>query len=144
MTFAGMNYLAILVAAVIGFAAGFAWYGTLGNQWMAALGKSKQDLLPGDKPPVAAMITSVLALLIMAWALAGVMGHLGRYGVWPGMVNGFFLWLGFVATALAVNHRYQRSPWSLTLIDAGHWLLVLVLQGAVIGWFGVAAAAANS
>ena len=139
MTFAGMNYLAVVIAAAIGFGAGMAWYGVLGNRWMAALGKSKEQLLPEGKPPVAAMVTSVVALLIMAWTLAGVMGHLGRYDVWAGIVSGFFLWLGFIATVLAVNHRYQRSPWSLTLIDAGHWLLVLVLQGAVIGWFGVPA-----
>jgi len=138
MTFAGMNYLAILVAAALGFAAGFAWYGALGNRWIAALGKSKQELLPDGRPPVTAIITSVVSLLVMAWTLAGVIGHLGRYGVWPGMVSGFFLWLGFVLTVLAVTHRYQRSPWSLTLIDAGHWLVVLLLQGAVIGWFGVA------
>jgi hypothetical protein len=25
----------------------------------------------------------------------------------------------------------------LTLIDAGHWLLVVVLMGVVIGWMGV-------
>ena len=138
MTFAGMNYLGILIAVAAGFAAGMAWYGALGSRWMTALGKSKEQLLPDGKPPFAAMATSVVALLIMAWALAGVMGHLGRYGIWPGMMHGFFLWLGFVVTVLAVNHRYQRSPWSLTLIDAGHWLLVLILQGAVIGWFGVA------
>jgi hypothetical protein len=140
MTFAGMNYLAVVVAAAAGFAAGFGWYAMLGERWSAALGKSRQELMPEGKPPYAAMVISVIALLVMAWALAGIMGHVGSYGVWPGVVNGFFLWLGFIATVLAVNHRYQRAPWSLTLIDAGHWLLVLVLQGAVIGWFGVAAA----
>ncbi len=54
-----------------------------------------------------------------------------------GIVTGFFIWLGFVATTLAVNHRYWGFGWGLTIIDAAHWLLVLVAMGAVIGWFGV-------
>ncbi|TGS90152.1 DUF1761 domain-containing protein, partial [Mesorhizobium sp. M2D.F.Ca.ET.178.01.1.1] len=29
--------------------------------------------------------------------------------------------------------------WDQTLIDAGHWLGVLLLIGAVIGWFGAPA-----
>ena len=31
------------------------------------------------------------------------------------------------------NHRFQGRPFSLTLINAGHWLLVIFAQGAVIG-----------
>ena len=26
---------------------------------------------------------------------------------------------------------------SLTLIDGGHWLGVLLIQGAILGWWGV-------
>ena len=47
-----------------------------------------------------------------------------------------FLWIGFVATILSVNHRFQLRPWRLTLIDGGYWLLVLCLQAMVIGFFG--------
>jgi hypothetical protein len=46
------------------------------------------------------------------------------------------MWLGFVATTLAVNNAFRGATGSLTLIDGGHWLGVLLLQGAVIGWLG--------
>ncbi|HSO46981.1 MAG TPA: DUF1761 domain-containing protein, partial [Rhizobiaceae bacterium] len=39
-------------------------------------------------------------------------------------------------TTLVVNHRYGGFGWDLTLIDAGHWLAVLLVMGAVIGAFG--------
>jgi hypothetical protein len=42
-----------------------------------------------------------------------------------------------VITTLAVNHAFQGSKRALTLIDGGHWLGVLLLQGAVIGLMGV-------
>jgi len=38
MAFAGMNYLAVLIAAVPAYAWGAAYYMTLSKQWLAAVG----------------------------------------------------------------------------------------------------------
>jgi len=132
MPFAGINYLAVLAAAIAAFGFGAAWYGALGRQWMAAVGMTQPP-----KPTPMPFIISFVALLVMAWALAGLIGHIGEVTIWRGVVSGFFAWLGFVATTLVVNHRFQGSRWSLTLIDDGHWLGVLVVMGFVIGLFGV-------
>ena len=43
MTFAGMNYLAILIAAVAGFGWGAGYYTTLSKQWLSAIGMSKEQ-----------------------------------------------------------------------------------------------------
>ncbi|MEQ8710760.1 MAG: hypothetical protein RIC36_17390 [Rhodospirillales bacterium] len=42
MSFAGMNYLAVPVASIAGFAFGALWYTILGRRWMAALGWTEQ------------------------------------------------------------------------------------------------------
>jgi len=135
MDFAGMNYLAILTAAVVAFAFGAVYYGLLGKPWM------KAARIDPDKVQMTPMpfVTSFLGELVMAWVLAGVIGHLGtgQVTLWNGIVSGAFIWLGFMATTIAVNHRYQGFGWDLTFIDAGHWLGVALLMGAVIGWFGV-------
>lgn len=140
MAFGGLSYLAVVAAAIASFAFGGLWYGPLlGKQWMEALGKTKDDLLGAEgKPPVAAMVKTIIAELIMAWVLAGLIGHLGPGRVTPldGLISGAFVWLGFVATTLIVNHGYQRAKVGLTLIDGGHWLGVLLVQGLVIGLFG--------
>ena len=135
MDFAGTNYIAILVAALAGFVVGMAWYMSLGNIWMAALGKTKDELKPSAGP----FIISAVALLVMATMLSGVMGHLGegQVTVTNGIISGFLMWLGFVVTTMAVNHAYQGQKRALTLIDGGHYLAVLVVMGAIIGWFGV-------
>jgi hypothetical protein len=133
MPFAGINYQAVLVAAIAGFALGAAWYSVLGRLWMAAAKVDQTDL--GNSRtiyPVAAVCQLIMALL-----LAGVMGHLGRVDVAGGLTTAFFLWLGFVATTMTVNHRFQGKGWALTAIDGGHWLAVLLAQGAIIGAFGV-------
>jgi hypothetical protein len=137
MTFSGLNYLAVLVAAVAGFAFGAAWYMTLSRAWLGAVGLTAEQL--GKRSPVP-FVVSFVALLVMGWVLAGMLAHFGagQVTVRNGIVSGVFLWLGFVVTTLAVNNAYaQRKP-LLTVIDGLHWLGVLVVQGAVIGAMGVA------
>jgi hypothetical protein len=127
-----VNYVAIVVAAVAGFAFGAVWYMALGKVWMAALGMTEHP-----KPKPAPFIIAFVAQLVMAWMLAGALGHLGDVSVLAGLVTGALLWVGFVATTLVVNHRFQGAKWSLTVIDGGHWLGVLLIMGLVLGLFGV-------
>jgi hypothetical protein len=89
--------------------------------------------------PVGPMVTTFVALLVMAWVLAGMIGHFGtgQATLVNGLVSGAFVWLGFVVTTLAANHAFQGQKRALTLIDGGHWLGVLAIEGAVIGAIGV-------
>ena len=48
------------------------------------------------------------------------------------------MWFGFVLTVLVTNHGFQGAKRELTVIDGGHWLGVMLLQGLVIGLMGVA------
>ena len=73
----------------------------------------------------------------MAWVLAGLIGHLGPPTLRAGVISGAFCWLGFVITTLLVNNSFTRRDWRLLFIDGGHWLLVLLLMGAIIGAMGV-------
>lgn len=133
MTFAGMNYLAILVAAIAAFAWGAAYYMTLSKQWLAAVGRVEPNKSPTP------FIISFVALLIMGFVLAGSIGHLGpgNVTVKNGIISGAIIWAGFVATTICVNNAYPGRKFTLSLIDSIHWLGVLVIQGAVIGAFGV-------
>ncbi len=133
MQFEGMNYTAVLIAALAGFAMGFVWYSIFGNMWMRALGKTKEELKPRPQP----FIVSIIALLVMAYILAGLIGHLGELTLMRSMISAAFVWVGFVITTTAVSYAFQGARWSLILIDSGHWLLVLLVMGAIIGWMGV-------
>jgi hypothetical protein len=139
MAFAGMNYWAVLAAAAASFLFGGVWYGVLGKQWMAALGKTEAEIKSAGRPLPMLFLITIIAQLVMAWVLAGVIGHLGKGQVTlrNGIISGAFVWLGFVITTLVVNHGYQGTKRKLTLIDGAHWLGVLLIQGAIIGWFGV-------
>jgi Protein of unknown function (DUF1761) len=139
MNFAGFNYLSIPVAAIAAFAFGAVYYMTLAGPWMAALGKTKAELMgPTGKPSTAPYIVTAIALIVMAWMLAGVMGHLGpgQVTLKNGVISAGFLWFGFVVTTMAVNNAYGGRKPMLTVIDGLHWLGVLLIEGAVIGAMG--------
>ena len=135
MEFAGVNYIAVAVATVAGYAFGSVYYMLLGDAWMSALGKTKEEMKPSPGPFIAAFICQG----VMAFVLAGLIGHLGNegYTIVNGIISGAFCWFGFVVTSIIVNHGFQGASLKLTVIDSAHWLGVLVIMGAIIGWFGV-------
>ncbi len=137
MNFAGMNIVAIGLAAVAGFAFGAVYYMSLSRQWLAAVGKTKEEI--AGKRSIAPFVTSFVALLVMAWVLAGTLGHLGpgQVTLKNGIISALFVWVGFVATTVAVNNAFGGRKPMLSVIDGIHWLGVLVIQGAIIGALGV-------
>lgn len=137
MQYAGTNYWAIMLAAAASFMFGAVWYGALAKAWAAAVGKTEAEIKQAGPTPVLFLV-AIVAQLIMAWVLAGMIGHLGpgRVTLRNGIISGAFVWFGFVATTLAVNHGFQGARRSLTVIDGGHWLGVLLIQGAIIGAMG--------
>ena len=137
MAFAGINYVAVILAAAAAFVVGGVWYHLLGKRWMAALGKSKEELKRAGPPVAARMAIAFVADLVMAYMLAGLIGHLGQVRPGTGMISGFFVWLGFVITTQTVNYVFQGQRWPLALIDGGHWLVALLVMGAIIGGVGV-------
>jgi hypothetical protein len=141
MTFAGVNYLAVFIAALVAWLAGAGWYMALGKVWTSALGTTpeKMQAMKGEPGAFLPFIYAFVAELVMAWALAGLVGHLGpgQVTVKNGLISGAFCWLGFVMTTMLVNNSFGRRDRRLLLIDGGHWLVVLLLIGAVIGAFGV-------
>ncbi|HUW74595.1 MAG TPA: DUF1761 domain-containing protein [Methyloceanibacter sp.] len=137
MTFSGINYIAVIIATLAGFGLGAVWYMVLGGLWLHAIGKTREELSKNEGAAKALpFIIALVALFVMAWMLAGLMGHLGDVTVRGGVISGLFVWVGFVITTMGVNHAFGGAKPMLTLIDGGHWLAVLLVMGAVIGAFG--------
>jgi len=136
MTFAGLNYLAILLAALAAFGWGAIYYMTLSKQWLAAVGMAREQMQSRSAAP---FVISFIALVVMSWVLAGTLGHLGpgQVTIKNGIISGLFLWLGFIVTTVFVNNAYPGRKYSLSVIDSIHWLGVVVIEGAVIGAMGV-------
>ena len=139
MTFAGVNYLAVLIAAVAGWLAGAAWYMSLGKYWRDALGMTAEQMAENWKNPYAwvPFVLVFVGNLVMAWTLAGVLGHFGTVSLKDGIITGALCWFGFVLTSMLANNAFAMRSYRLTAIDGGHYLVVLVIMGAIIGAMGV-------
>lgn len=137
MIFSDINFLAVLVAAVAAFAWGAAWYMALSKPWQAA---ARLDPSQGSRS-IQPFIVSFIMLLVMAIVIFIITNsvYLGEFTLSNGLMVGFVCWLGFILTTLAVNQRYQGYGWSLTIIDALHWLGVALIIGAILGLWGTGA-----
>ena len=66
-----------------------------------------------------------------------MIGHLGTVTIRSAVISGLFVWGGFMLTTMLVNNAFAGATYMLTVINAGHWLAVIVVMGIVIGWMGV-------
>jgi hypothetical protein len=141
MTFAGISYIAVIAAAVAAWLVSAVWYMSLGRIYQAALGKTPEQCKAEMKKPGAVLpfIYAFVGNIIIAWMLAGVLGHLGvgQVTLRNGVITGAFIWFGFILTTMAVNFAFSGRDKRLLAIDLGNWLLVLVVMGAVVGGIGV-------
>jgi hypothetical protein len=125
---------AIIVAAVVKFLIGWAWYAppVLGKRW-AELSGQKMD---GDMSAMApAMVVQLVGDLVMAYILARFIVGYGDPSLVGGAIVGFMAWLGFVATLMAASMFYEKKPGELIAINAGYQLVGIVVMGAIIGWW---------
>jgi len=141
MAFAGINYLAIFAAAVAAWVFGALYYTLFSRPWLDAVGMTAADMKRHSENKlraIAPFILSFVAEIAMAWVLAGVLGHLGpgQVTVRNGVISALFLWFGFILTTIATNNAYPGRKVMLTVIDAGHWLGVMLLMGVIVGGFG--------
>ena len=141
MHFMNVNFLAIAAAAVLAWTFGAIYYGVLGKAWIAALGETMETLKAknaGKSKAAMAMpfVLSFIAEVIMAYVLYGLLVHIGTFTVRAGIISGVICWFGFILTTVVVNNAYPGRKAALTVIDAGHWLGVMVVLGAIIGGFG--------
>ena len=135
MDFAAINYLAVVVAAVASFAFGSIYYMAAAKPWRNAIGKTEAEVKQNMTP--VPFVVAIVSQLVMAYMLAAVICTIGDVTPETGVATGFSMWFGFVLTSMAVNHGFQGARRSLTVIDGIHWLAVLLVQGLVIGLFGL-------
>jgi hypothetical protein len=141
MMFLTVNWLSIVTAAVVAWLFGAAYYTALSKPWLAAMGKSLEECKAEQaaKTGIAKFAPFILALvgdILIGWALYGILVHMNLFTMRAGLISGALIWFGFVLTTMTVNNAFAGRKTMLTAIDAGGWLGVLLITGAIVGGMG--------
>jgi hypothetical protein len=128
-----LNYLAILVTAVLIFVLGAIWYSVLfGKAWMAAHGYTPEQLEGMRSGMARAYGLSFVCYLVLSTVLALLIALLGLDSWMGGAKLGAICWLGFVATIGFTSYLYSNKNITTWMIDAAYQLLFLVGAGAIL------------
>jgi archaellum biogenesis protein FlaJ (TadC family) len=130
-----VNYLAVFVTAIVGYVIGMLWYSPalFGKQWMKLSGVSKKDADKKKKEGMAGtMVAAFVAVLLMSYVLAYILGLLGAATFWIGVSVGFWIWLGFLATTQINIVFWQNKPFTLYLLNTAHYLVALAVMGGIL------------
>lgn len=131
-----VNYISILVAAVVSFFIGALWYSPLlfARQWAKATGKTKEEIAKGSS--TYAYVLAFFAWLIATYVLAVVIDYGVDFNSSPqflyGILAAFLCWFGFVAAISLIHNLFAQRSIILWLIDSGYVLVAFLISGAIL------------
>ncbi|MDX6188827.1 DUF1761 domain-containing protein [Flavobacterium sp. Fl-318] len=156
-----INFIALLVAAIMTLVVGFIWYHpkVFGTVWMRESNLTEEVLRTGNMLKIfgltyvfSLMITIVLmALTIHQSGAVGMVGgppliasakpsfaaFMADYGTAyrtfkHGALHGFISGLFFAFPVVGINSLFERKSWKYILIHAGFWIVTLTLMGGIV------------
>ena len=130
----GINWLAVVVAAAVGFGAGAIWFGPLfGKAWMEATNKKLEDL----GHPTKAMGLTAVTTLVTSAVLAYLFDVLGVASWVAGLAWGLTVGVFFVGTSSYSDALFMGLPNKLVMINIGHRIVYFGVMGLILGaWPG--------
>ena len=134
-----VNYLAVLVAAVLMFALGGLWYSPVlfARKWTALQGKTEEQMraqaATANMPLM--YVSAFVCSLITAIVIAHILSHMASImptGAVHGAFFGLMAWVGFVAPTAYATALFSGKPKQLWLIDSTYYLVSFMLAGLIL------------
>jgi len=139
MHFPTVNYLAVLVAAILIFALGGLWYSPVlfARRWIALQNRTEEEMKAQAASANMPMmyLAAFICAFIQAWVLAALIGHLrevSRMDALHGAVFGAVVWLGFAGSTSYATALFSGKPKQLWVIDSGYNLVSFVLAALIL------------
>jgi Protein of unknown function (DUF1761) len=129
----GINIWAVLVAAVVYWLLGAAWFTIFSQPWLASIGKTMEQLQHEAVNPGAAYAAALVANLVIAYGLGWVVIKTGEQTVVRGAIIGALLWVGLVGTTIGTAFIFEGRSFGGFTLTAGYPLVGMLLMGAIVG-----------
>jgi hypothetical protein len=129
-----VNYLAVLVSAVVIFVLGGLWYSVLfGKAWLSLMGKTEEEIKADTKGSVPLMyLMAFICGLLTSWTLAVILNHFINLTALRGALVGALCWVGFAAVTSFATSLFSGHPKALWLINSSYNLVSFVLAGIIL------------
>ena len=128
-----LNWLAIVVAAVAGYALGAIWFmpRVFGNAWMKEMGKTPSEL----GSPARAMAVAAVTTFISTIVLATILAAMSAQSLYDHIAVSTLLALGIYGLTMFSDSFF--CGWSLKFVglQAGYRVVMFILIGGVLSLF---------
>ena len=127
------NYLAIVIAAIACFLLEAGWYSFFLQPWLDGIGRTQEWLMHQGMNEGLQFGTALISAAVMAAAISCLSHLTGPQSAVRWGKVGALLWFAFVFTTWSTEYIFEVRPLRLLGINAGFWLLGMVIMGAIVG-----------
>src|SRR3989344_4058291 len=130
----GVNFIAVIVAAIAAMVLGFLWYGPLfGRLWIRLSNFTQKDM---EKAKAKGMgktyLISFIAGIVMSFVLARLLQWTTTATMTAALQLGFWVWLGFIAPVILGAVLWEGKSVQLYALNVGFQLLHTLLMAAIL------------
>lgn len=131
-----INWLSVVIAAIIPSIMGFAWYSPMlfGKAWMDSIGMTEEKARSANMPVIMG-ISLVLAFFMAFFLIANVNGP-GQEGEFDtfkhGALHGAIVGIMIVVPTFISNGLFEQKSWKNMLINVAYWTVTLAIMGGVL------------
>ena len=129
-----INHLAVVVAAIVHFVLGGAWFTVFAKPWIAGLRMTPEQITYAQThiSPLPYAV-AFLCNLLMAYALAWVVTRSGQQSIVRGVAIGFSLGVAVAAAAMVSGFSFEMKGPLFIAISAGYPVAGMTIMGGILG-----------
>ena len=127
-----INYLAVIVAAVVHFMIGGLWYGLIfANIFVDIVGREQLERMAADSHWSQYLI-AFISSLVLVYVLAHFVQFTDSKTAGGGLQTAFWLWLGFIVTTQISGVIFEQRKIGLYLLSIGYQLVACLICGVIL------------
>lgn len=131
-----LNWLSLIIATLTPMIIGFVYYhkAVFGKAWMSSIGMTEEKAASGNMGKImgiSLVMSFLIAFFLLQWNNGpGQEGTFDSFG--HGAAHGAILSIFVVIPVFITNGLFEQKSWSNMLINAGYWLITLVIMGGLV------------